>query len=89
MTKEIYTALKKRISIVPDEIAKDYCEHYGFCNVYHMNTEGMNVGIDENDEGYFDGFIHGMKTKNIWNVAQRFYSFCRYYPNIDERILNI
>lgn len=83
MKKEIYEAVKARISIAPEEAVKIYYEDYPEtpkdATVYLFDL----TGLDED----CPAIVHAMKTKNIWNVAQRFYSFLYWIENVDEILL--
>lgn len=83
MTREIYEALKARISIAPEETVKFYYEDYPETprdvTVYKFDM----TGLDEDIPAY----IHAMKTKNLWNVAQRFYSFLYWVEDVDNILL--
>lgn len=84
MTREIYEALKARISIAPEAAVKAYYEDYPETSknvtVYKFDL----TGLDED----CPAIIHAMKTKNMWNVAQRFYSFLYMYDNADAILLS-
>ena len=83
MVKEIYEAMKARISIAPEEAVKVYYEDYPETpkdvTVYRFDL----TGIDED----CPGIIHAMHTKNLWNVAQRFYSFLYIFDDVDAILL--
>lgn len=83
MRPEIYEALKKRISIASEEKMKAFYEEYPKTDrevtVYYFDLKG----IDED----CPGIIHAMLTKNIWNVAQRFYMFLGIYDDVDSKLL--
>lgn len=83
MVKEIYEALKARISIAPEEAVKVYYEDYPETpkdvTVYRFDL----TGIDED----CPALIHAMRTKNLWNVAQRFYSFLYVFDDVDANLL--
>lgn len=92
MTREIYEAMKRRISIKPlDDEAKEYYKLQGWpvpekATFYFFNAEGLNEGVEDTEEEVYS-IRHGMTTRNMWNVCQRFYSFIQHYPNINERLL--
>jgi len=82
MTKEIYEALKARISVADEKARKAYCEEYPSAAdaiVYRFDL----VGIDDD----LPCIIHAMRTKNLWNVAQRFYMFLGIYDDVDSKLL--
>lgn len=83
MVKEIYEAMKARISIAPEEAVKVYYEDYPETpkdvTVYRFDL----TGIDED----CPAIIHAMHTKNLWNVAQRFYSFLYIFDDVDANLL--
>lgn len=84
MTKEIYEALKRRISIAPEAAVKSYRESYPKTpedvTIYMFDL----TGLDEDTPA----IIHAMKTKNMWNVARRFYSFLYVFENVDQILLS-
>ena len=84
MNKEIYEALKKRISIASEEMVKAYYEDYPETSrsvtVYYFDL----TGIDDD----CPGIVHAMLTKNIWNVAQRFYAFLQNLDFDESRLLS-
>ena len=72
MTNEIYQAMKRRISVAPfSEEDKKYYEEQG----WDIPTDAIHYRLYLGDLGddYFD-YCHCMRTSNIWNVAQRFWS---------------
>lgn len=83
MTKEIYEALKKRISVASKEQVDayyvDYPETPKEATVYYFDLRG----IDED----CPGIVHAMATKNMWNVAQRFYTFLSIFDDADSKLL--
>lgn len=83
MTKEIYEALKARVSIAPEEAVKFYYEDYpetaNDATVYKFDLTGLDEDIP--------AIIHAMRTKNLWNVAQRFYMFLGIYDDVDSKLL--
>lgn len=85
MTKEIYEALKKRIHVASGDMLKAYYEDY-------PDTErGLTVyWIDLGDiDEDIPGIVQAMRTGNIWNVAQRFYSTLRQiFDDADVRLLS-
>ena len=88
MKREIYNALRKRISVTtPVEYTYEIPEGH---TLYFFNAESLNRGLDENDENIIDSIVFPMKTRNLWNVCQRVYSYISVgnFPNLDERILN-
>ena len=84
MTKEIYEALKKRISIASEEKVKAFYEEYPKTDrevtVYYFDLKG----IDDD----CPGIVHAMLTKNIWNVAQRFYMFLCDFDYDESKLLS-
>lgn len=84
MTKEIYEALKRRISVASEEKVRAYYEE---CpkpdrevTVYYFDL----TGIDDD----YPGIVHAMLTKNIWNVAQRFYMILRNLDYDESKLLS-
>ena len=66
MTKEIYDELKSRISLATEEQKEALY-------VYYFDVH------DCEDEIGCPGFVHPMKTRNIWNVAQRFFAIVSFF----------
>ena len=99
MTREIYEALKRHIEVITPEsdkeqyarLIEDY--HTMDCTVvwgtpfYRFFADGLNEGLSEFDADFIDSFIQPIRTRNLWNVCQRFYSFISNYPNINQRLL--
>lgn len=84
MKKEIYEAVKARISVASDAGRASYLEMYPDSKdaiVYWFNLDGI-------DDDELPGILHAMKTKNMWNVAQRFYAIIKYYDDIDNILLS-
>lgn len=83
MTKEIYEALKARISVAGEDATKVYYEDYPntpmTATIYRFDL----TGIDED----CPAIVHAMRTKNLWNVAQRFYSFLYMFDDADAILL--
>lgn len=93
MRHDIYEAMKARISVVDRKLV---CEQDGVeewqlpegAIFYYFSNEGLNEGLDFYDENFIDAIRHGMMTKNMWNVCQRFYGFLRRWrEDFDERLL--
>lgn len=82
MKKEVYEALKTRITVTAKQLG---LWHWEFSN------EGLNEGIDCFDEQYIDKMCQDMKMRraNLWNIAQRVYSFLVAFKHedIDDRLL--
>lgn len=82
MRPEIYEALKARISVADEKARKAYCEEY---------PSAADAIVYRFDLGWIDDdppcIIHAMRTKNIWNVAQRFYMFLGIYDDVDSKLL--
>ena len=97
MTREIYEAMKAHISVLSrdeyDRMSREAGDEIVLepedLTIYRFNNEGLNDGLDYLDEGYADPIVHAMKTRNMWNVCQRFYGFLRAWhgTGIDERLL--
>lgn len=92
MTKQVYDALKERITKVTNpDVINDYRNEYPSARpdgiLYHFNAEGLNEGLQEYDIDYIDDIIHEMNTTNMWNVCQRFRWLLR-NSDIDNRLLN-
>ena len=97
MKREVYEAMKARISIIPREEARRIDEEAGvkfdipeWATIYRFSNDGLNDGIADCDVEFVDPIQHAMKTKNMWNVCQRFYGFIRQWfgESIDDRLLN-
>lgn len=77
MIKEIYDELKSRISLATEEqkeaLYEDYPETDRDIPVYYFDVH------DCEDEIGCPGFVHPMKTRNIWNVAQRFLAIISFF----------
>lgn len=85
MDKEIYEALKKRIGPASDYQVTVYYEDYPLTDrglpIYQIDLEGIDEDIP--------AIVQAMCTKNIWNVAQRFYSTLRQiFDDVDVRLLS-
>ena len=84
MKREIYEAMQRRIEIMPfasgsrayDELGWGYRPDSIF---YIFKADGLGDEVDS--------IIQPMETKNIWNVAERFYSFLRIHDDIDALLL--
>lgn len=91
MTREIYEALRERISIISQTDADSKMGKSGLFPfpypIYYFSNAGLNPGLNHYDENYIDNVILQMSTRNLWNVCQRFYSFLSNYPNINQRLL--
>ena len=89
MKREIYEAMKRRMSIEPgiDEETRERLWMRPGDVVYRFNPNGLNEGLEDWDIDYVDDILHPMSTRNLWNVCQRFYSFINYHENIDKRLL--
>lgn len=71
MKHEIYNALKSRISVVPfTEEDKKYYEEQGWS--IDLTATHYLLRLEDLGEDYFN-YAHSMRTKNLWNVAQRFW----------------
>lgn len=83
MKKEIYEALKARISVASEEAVEAYYKKYPDISreatVYKFDLSGL-------DEDY-PSIIHAMHTKNIWNVAQRFHWWLQILHHADDDLL--
>lgn len=74
MTKEIYQAMRQRVSIIPtthDYFAKGLII---FRPDYPVTYKVDLTGLDED----IPAFIQSMRTRNIWNVCQHFYSILKW-----------
>lgn len=92
LNRIVYAALKRHISVVRDEQLTDEDKsRLMFKNghiVYFFDASPLNDGLSSYDEKFIDSVLHSMSTKNMWNVAQRFYSLLKNCPDIDNRLLN-
>ena len=84
MTREIYEAMKRRIAVVPFGTGKRMYDELGWgygpkSTFYRFDADGLGDDVDS--------LIQPIDTKNLWNVAERFYSFLRHYDGIDARLL--
>lgn len=89
MNSAIYQAMKKHIRILSVDEMQAACldiPEKGY--LYFFDSADLNVGLDPYDERYIDSIVHGMTTRNMWNVCQRFYSFASWHGDIDSRLLN-
>lgn len=89
MTREIYEAMKRRISVEPsiDEETRQELRMRPGDVVYRFNPDGLNEGLESWDTDYVGGILHPMSSRNLWNVCLRFYGFIKHYENIDQRLL--
>ena len=82
MTREVYQALKTRMSV--KQIAIDRW-HWEFDN------SGLNEGIDCFDQPFIDAMMQNVSTGNIWNCAQMAYRhLCGLHKpddNVDARLI--
>lgn len=81
MTREIYDSMRSRLSVIPTEQVKADYDAMGWtisddAIVYRFNAEGLGEDVYS--------IVHCMKTKNLWNVAQRLYSHLRYQFESDD-----
>ena len=85
MTKEIYEALKERIHVASDDMLMAYYEDYP-CTDRSLPVYWIDLSdIDED----IPGIVQAMRTKNIWNVALRFYGALRQiFDDADVRLLS-
>ena len=84
MTHEIYQAMKARITTMPFASAKRAYDELGWnvpagSTFWRFDADGLGDDVDS--------LIQPIMTKNIWNVAERFYGFLRHYDNFDARLL--
>ena len=83
MKKEVYEALKSRITVTAKEID---LWHWEFEN------EGLNEGISCFDERYVDAMCQDMRMKsgNMWNIAQRVLGFLHAFghDDIEDRLVH-
>lgn len=91
MKREIYEAMKRRIKVFTredtPELYADILAYYNErgwlvhdgCPFYKFDADGL--GDD------YDSFIQPIRTKNLWNVAQRFYSLMPHGEDTDQRLL--
>ena len=85
MKREIYEAMKARIKPVDEpgyfdehpEIPRD-------CQTFRFFADGLN---ENKDYDFIFDIVQAFRTKNIWNVAQRFYKELNWmYMNFDKRL---
>lgn len=73
MDRIIYEALKKRVSVVPFSELDDESRANMILRedsiVYFFNATGL---LDKDGDD-LPSIMHPMRTKNMWNVCQRFY----------------
>ena len=92
MTREIYEAMRRRISITDlDNDGREYYELMGWpvpknATFYLFNADGLNEGVDNVEDEAFS-IRQPMYTRNMWNVCQRFYSYIKNLEKIDKRLL--
>lgn len=88
MTPEIYQLIKERLSIIPKETLDKERAEYLCINeesiVYRFDNAHLNAGVG--CESFIKSIVHPMSTANIWNVAQRFYSFLKWNEDFDDRL---
>ena len=89
MTREIYEAMKSRITAADAQDRKEYLLQYPNTRdgafIYHFHSDGLNG--NENYDYLFD-IICAFSTNNIWDVARAFYKVLKDYTmSIDERLL--
>lgn len=99
MRRDIYEALRRRISVVPYEEAikdlpkMDICgnpvEYHPDVPIYQFDPSDLNGGIDSLDDRYVMAIRAPMRTKNMWNVCQRIYAFIADEIDIDNRLLTL
>ena len=87
MKREIYEAMKRRIEVVEEPYYwKTYPDTPKDATLYKFSSLGLNY--DENYDFAFD-IVQAFRTKNIWNIAQRFYSELKgNVMALDERLLH-
>ena len=98
MTREIYEALKRHITVVPYEEASKWppkndifgnpVQYSPDVPIYRFDPAPLNRGIDSLDDRYVATVIAQMGTRNIWNACQRIYAFIADEIDIDNRLLN-
>ena len=84
MTKEVYEALKTRITVTAKML-----------DVWHweFSNEGLNEGIDCFDDLFIDQMCQDMRMHraNLWNIAERVHMLLRWMkwhdPNLDARLI--
>ena len=89
---DVYEAMKRRIKVLPYDEIKPHYDESGFevspDAIFYMFDPGVvNDGYDELDVDYVDCVIQPIRTKNLWNVCQRFYSLIKDFEDIDKRLL--
>lgn len=86
MKREIYEAIKHRISVTHDEeYYAEYPETPRSAPLYKFDASGLN---DDPEYDFIFDIVHAMNTTNIWNVAQRFYMILKSnHMCIDKRLL--
>lgn len=93
MTKEIYEAMRQRITVI-----YDYEDDYDFpvpdgADVFKFSNEGLNEGLSKYDIRYIDSVVWAIKkTKgryiNWWNICEQFYAHVSFnVPDFDGRLL--
>ena len=85
MKPEIYKAMLKRISKIPSCVVETEYRDRGWKvpqghTFYRLDAEGLGEDVDS--------IVQPMKTKNPWNVAQRFYGFLLIQFNNDKNALD-
>ena len=91
ISKNLYEAIVKRVTIIDkttlsaEEIK--YMHIKPFHTIYRFDNSGLNDKIRPGEDK-IEAVIHPMKTKNIWNVCNRFYLLLKHYDGIEEKLLN-
>lgn len=89
ISKDLYEAILRRITVVEmkslskEEI--DFMRVKPYHTVYRFESTGLNDGAPEDER--IESMIHPMRTKNMWNVCNRFYMFLNNFKDIDKRLL--
>ncbi len=81
MRREVYEALKKRLTVKFVRIGVATIE---------FDNEGLNDGFSCFDEGYIDQVVvqFGFVRFNLWNAAQRVHRIIRRFaPDCDARLI--
>lgn len=87
--KDVYEAMVKRISVVDIKTLSDEEREMmwvrPYQTLYRFDSTGLNDSVPEDE--YVDSLVHPMRTKNMWNVCNRFYMFLKNFKDIDKRLL--
>ena len=89
MTKELYEVVKPRISVItPDinewELVKEDFNERGW--TFDPNCPLYRIHVSDLGEDYFD-IVQPIRSRNMWNVAQRLYSNLFIHEGIEVKLL--